>query len=197
SAAAPSSVELPLIAAAPGTAPALVKTGNAPLGCPSASGALTNRGIGPVTLGMTRAQAERAVIASSTRGHANMEVLCLTPSGIRVGYPSAKLLRSLPRRVRAAVKGRVVLALTANRYYSLQGIRPGTPFAKVHVQLVNPRGYKIGRNTWYVSPYVAQLAAAFGVFKVQHGIVEEVGIASEPATFSRQGLRFFLASFAG
>ncbi|MHB8695980.1 MAG: CocE/NonD family hydrolase, partial [Solirubrobacteraceae bacterium] len=46
SAAAPSSVELPLIAAAPGTAPALVKTGNAPLGCPSASGALTNRGIG-------------------------------------------------------------------------------------------------------------------------------------------------------
>jgi hypothetical protein len=141
-------------------------------------------------LGMTRAQAEQAFTASSTRGHANMEFFCLSPNGIRVGYPSARLLRSLPRRDRAAVKGRVVLALTANSHYSVGGVKPGTTLAPIGRGRGTLVRIRIGANTWYLAPRTGVTY----VLKVRHGIIEEVGIAS--STVSRRG-RSFLASFSG
>jgi hypothetical protein len=49
----------------------------------------------------------------------------LVPTGIRAGYPSPRLLRSLPPRTRARISGRVILRLTASPYYALRGVRPG------------------------------------------------------------------------
>ncbi|HWF54348.1 MAG TPA: CocE/NonD family hydrolase [Solirubrobacteraceae bacterium] len=173
---APSSVELPLVPAAPGTTGGLARTTGGPLGCPRASGNLTPTSLGPVRLGMTRAQAESAFVASSTRGHANMDFFCLTPNGIRVAYAADQ----------------VVIALTANASYALRGVRPGKRLAGVARRLGATRGITIGTNTWYLIPD----GAGRGVLKVQHGVIEEIGVAARRLTGSRAAARRFLTSFS-
>ena len=95
-----------------------------PPGCPRATGTLSAGRLGPVELGMTREQARRAFAHSSSRGKKYQDFFCLTPSGVRVGYASPKLLRTLPSKERNRLEGRVVWASTANEYYALDGIRP-------------------------------------------------------------------------
>jgi hypothetical protein len=90
-------------------------------GCPAPTGRLRGKSLGPVTLGMTRARARRAFSRSSDRGRHDTDSFCLTPSGIRVAYPSPALLRTLSPGTRRRVRGRVVLALTGNAYYALNG----------------------------------------------------------------------------
>lgn len=70
---------------------------------------------------MTRARARRAFSHGTTRDRRNMDFFCLTPNGIRVAYPSPGMLRKLSPKARKQVRGRVILALTANRHYSLKG----------------------------------------------------------------------------
>ena len=93
--------------------------------CPGATGSARGTGIGPVRLGMTRAQAERAFTRSSNRGTRYEEFFCLTPIGIRVGYASPKLLASVPAAERGRLRGRVVWISTASAFYAIQGIPPG------------------------------------------------------------------------
>jgi hypothetical protein len=125
---------------------------------------------------MTRAQAESAFVASSTRGHANMDFFCLTPNGIRVAYAADQ----------------VVIALTANASYALRGVRPGTRLAGVARRLGATLGITIGTNTWYLIPD----GAGRGVLKVQHGVIEEIGVATRRLTGSRAAARRFLTSFS-
>jgi hypothetical protein len=121
-------------------------------GCPLATGRLSGRSLGPVTLGMTRARAARAFYRSSTHGRRYMDYFCLTPIGVRVGYPSGEVLNALSRGERTRVRGRVVLALTANPYYALRGVRPGARLASVARRLGVGGGLHIGLNTWYLAP---------------------------------------------
>lgn len=120
-----------------------------------------------------------------------MDLYCLTPKGIRVGYPSARLLRRLSRGERRRVQGRVVLALTANTHYALRGVRPGTPLraARRHLDLGRP--FHVRLNTWYL---VAN-GPSRGVLEVRKGIVEEIGIANRQLTAGRSAARAFLGSF--
>ena len=120
--------------------------------CPAATGSLTRRSLGPVTLGMTRARVRKAFKRSSRRGRQSMDFFCLSPIGIRVAYPSRTELRSLSRRAQRRVRGRAVLALTANPHYALRGVHPGARLAPVVRRLRVSRGIRIGRNTWYVLP---------------------------------------------
>jgi hypothetical protein len=162
-----------------------------PSACPAATGTLTGATLGPIALGSTRAELRMTFSRFSTRGRASMDFLCLTGGGIRVGYPSAKLLRSLSRRMRARVAGRAVLVLSANRRYAFRGVRHGARLAAVAGRLHVGRGYKIGLNTWYVAP--GRLAN--GLFKVRHGVIEEVGIVVKSLSTGRRPTRKFLASF--
>jgi hypothetical protein len=121
-----------------------------------------------------------------------MDFFCPTRGGIRVGYASNALLRSLSPAQRRRVRGRSVLILTANRHYALRGVRPDTRLAKVSRRLHVSRVYPVGINRWYL---VAN-GSSRGVMKVRHGEVEEVGIADSGLTRTRRAANHFLRSFS-
>ncbi|MGI8921225.1 MAG: lipase family alpha/beta hydrolase [Solirubrobacteraceae bacterium] len=160
--------------------------------CARPSGRLAGRSLGPVTLGMRRDRVRSRFPRSSTRGRRYMDFFCLTPIGIRVGYPSPMLLHSLSRAQRGHVQGRAVLALTANPHYALRGIRPGARLAKVARRLRIGKGFHIGLNWWYLTSN----GTSRGVLKVSHGRIEEVGIADKRLTSNRRVAMRFLKSFA-
>jgi hypothetical protein len=162
------------------------------LGCPRATGHLSGRTLGPVRLGMTRAQARRAFTHRSNRGKRWQDFLtCLTRVGMRVGYASNQLLRTLSPSQRNRVRGRVVLALTASRSYALRGIRPGATLAAAHRRLGTGAPLHIGLNYWYMAPNGTSTA----VLKVRHGTVQEVGIADAQLTKGRKAQLTFMRSF--
>jgi uncharacterized protein len=187
----PSSVELPLVAGGISQGNGLTPAASTPLGCPAATGRLHGDQLGPVRLGMNLKQARAAFVSSSARGHRYMDFFCLTPNGIRVGLASPGLIRSLPRQSRHGLAGRVVLVLTANRHFALRGVRPGMRLAAVAHRLRAGKPFYVGRNDWYLIPG----RQTRGVLKVQHGLIEELGIASGRATHTRTEGRHFFRSF--
>ena len=142
-------------------------------GCPRSNGRLSGRTLGQFRLGQTRAAVRKRFRTSSNRARRYMDFFCLTPNGIRVGYPSPKLLAKLRPRLRRAVQSRAILGLTANPGYALRGVRPGARLAKVARHLRAGRPFHIGLNDWYLVPD----GSSTGVLKVRHGVIEEVGIA--------------------
>jgi hypothetical protein len=159
--------------------------------CPRPSGRLRGVSLGPLTLGESRARARQALPRFGVT-YNNMDDFCLLAGwGIRVGYPSGKLLGALSPAQRPGLNGRIVLALTANPFYALDGVRPGMRVAKVARRLHLGRAVHIGLNFWYIAPG----RAANGVVKVRHGIVEEVGIANARLTRGRAAQQRFLNSF--
>jgi hypothetical protein len=161
-------------------------------GCPLASGTLSGDALGLLRLGMTRAQARRAYPRSTDHHARNQDFFCLTPVGVRVGYPSGRLLRTVPRRRRKALRGRVVWASTANPYYALRGVSPGATLAAARAHLKLGRPFRIGAHDWYL----VRAGASTGVLEVRNRIVEEVGIAAKGITRTRKEDRVFLKSFS-
>jgi ABC-2 type transport system ATP-binding protein len=159
--------------------------------CPAATGGLSGRSLGPVTLGMTRKNARRALRFSATHGRKYMDFFCLSPIGIRVGYATPKLLRAQSRATQRHLHGRVVLVLTANRRYSLRHARPGARLASVARKLHVGRPFRVGLNTWYVAPR----RGANGILKVRHGVIQEIGLVNRQLTTGRARQRRFLRSF--
>ncbi len=164
-----------------------------PAGCPLASGRLSGTTLGPVRLGMTRATARRAFVSSTTHATRSVDSFCLTPSGIRVGYPSASLLRTLPRSERGRVRDRAVLALTANPYYSIRGVRPGARLATVRRRLGVSAGFHIGANWWYL----ARADSGRLVLAVRRGVIAQIGIVDTRLTHGRRATLRFVKSFSG
>jgi predicted acyl esterase len=160
-------------------------------GCPRATGRLHGSTLGLLTLGMTRARTRRAYKHSSDRGSRYKDFFCLTPIGVRAGYASPNLLKTLPRRLRKQLKGRVVWASTANPYYSLRGIRAGSSLAKAAKKLHTGAPFHIGRNYWYL----AANGSSTAVLKVRHKRVEEIGIANKHFTHGRKAQRTLMKSF--
>lgn len=159
----------------PGPSGVLSQSGSAAKLCPPPSGRLAGRRLGPVSLGMPPGQVQH-VLPLLVWKRGIWEDFCVQGHpGIRVAVPSVRLMRSLPRPARRQVSGRVIIALTANPYYSLRGIRPGVRVAKVARSLHLGRPYHVGLNTWYVIPD----GAADGLLKVRHGRILEVGIADK------------------
>lgn len=161
-------------------------------GCPRALGVLRGVGLGPVRLGMSRVRARRAFVRSSEHGRRYVDYFCLTPVGVRVGYASAGVLRGRSLRERRLLLGRVVLALTANRHFALRGVRAGVRLARVARALGVGRGFRVGRNVWYL----VSAGPSRGVLKVRRGVIEEVGIAQRGLTGSRAVAARFLRSFS-
>lgn len=160
--------------------------------CPEASGRLHGRSLGPLRLGMTRSQARRRLKRFSTRGQRYEDFFCLRPTGIRVGYASPKLLRSLPPSERRGLVGRMVEILTSNRRYAIRGVRPATRLGSLARRLHTGAPYTVGLNTWYLF----SAGSSRGVFKVRHGVIEEIGIADLGPTRTHRLTRAFLRSFS-
>jgi hypothetical protein len=158
--------------------------------CPAARGRLSARAIGPIRLGEARAALRTVLRASFTRSRGATDFFCLTPIGIRVGYATPSVLGRLRRSVRRAVRRRVVLILTANRHFALDGIRPGTPLPAVIRRLHLGAPIRIGRNRWYL----VRRSVGTGVLKVRGHTIEEVGIADRRLT-APHIVRAFLVAF--
>ncbi|MGO9753308.1 MAG: protease pro-enzyme activation domain-containing protein [Solirubrobacteraceae bacterium] len=160
-------------------------------GCPAATGRLSGTTLGLVKLGMTRTQARRAYTHSSNHGKQYEDFFCLTPIGVRVGYASPALLKSLSRSERNKLNGRVVWASTSSAYYTLNGVRVGATIATAGKRLKLGTRFQIGLNYWYLPPS----GKSTGVLKVRHGIVQEIGITYKQLTGSDKADREFLTSF--
>ena len=136
------------------------------LRCPRPTGALRGATLGPLHVGMARDAARRTLRRYAVTRNA-FDNFCLYAGwGIRAGYAG----------------GRIVLALTANPFYALGGVRPGTSARSAVSRLRLGRPIAIGRNRWYIKAG----SAGAGVLKVQHGIVQEIGVASPSRTAGRR-----------
>ncbi len=142
-----------------------------PIPCPFASGAIHGRTLSPITLGDTRAQVARADKGHVTN-HRYEQFVCLQPTGLRVAYAQPKLLSTLPRATRAAMRGRVVWISTSGTSYALQGVRPGVTLSDARRHLRLGRPVRVGANTWYFT----RAGATQGVLKTRRGKVLELGI---------------------
>jgi hypothetical protein len=141
---------------------------------------------------MTRREARRAFAKSTNRATRHEDVFCLMPAGVRVGYATPKLLRTLGTSRRAHWRGRVVRASTTNRFYSLRGVRPGGRLRAASRRLGVGRGFRAGRDRWYFGA----AGSARPLLKVRHGIVKEIGIAAKALTAGGAAQRRFITSFA-
>jgi hypothetical protein len=163
------------------------------LNCAKPTGKLSGRTLGPLQLGFTRKRARKAVTHYQAVGSSEDD-FCLYGGGdIHAGYPTAKLLRGVSAGKRKGLKGRIVLALTSNPFYALNGARPGTTIASVAKQLHVGKVIHIGPNDWYVVPG----SVSRGVLKVRNGIIQEIGIAAEALTNTPKAQRRLLAVFNG
>jgi isoquinoline 1-oxidoreductase alpha subunit len=161
-------------------------------GCPAATGRLTGETLGLVKLGMTRAQARHAYTHSSNRRKHFEDFFCLTPAGVRVGYASPALLKTLPAHERTKLEGRVIWASTANTFYEIHGVRPGATLAVAHRHLKLTGPFHIGLNSWFLAPNGRSTA----VLKVRGGKVEEIGIGDKALTHGHHAQVAFLKSFS-
>ena len=176
----------------PKTSAAIIVAEPGTLSCPKPTGRLGGGSLGPLALGFTRARAHRKLSRYSAAG--SVEDFCLYGGwGVHAGYPSSKLLRSLSASERGRVTGRIVLALTSNPFYALNGARPGMRLSAVAKRLKVGKSFHIGRNYWYI----AAGTAGQGVLRVRGGIIQEIGIASLQLTHGRAAQQSFLTSFSG
>jgi hypothetical protein len=162
--------------------------GSAPR-CPRASGSLSAHGVGLLALGMKRARADRLVPVRAHRRY--QDFFCLTPIGLRAGYPSPAVLDGAPLTVRDDVTGRIVWLSTSNPGYAFHGVRPGTPIRAAGAALGLQRPFRVGANQWYVVPRRSITL----VLKVRHDAVQEIGIADPRLTRTRSAQLRFLTSF--
>jgi hypothetical protein len=150
------------------------------LHCPKPTGQLSGLALGPLKLGMTQATARHALRRFAVTN--GFDDFCLFGGwGIRVAYPTSKLLSHLSASERARVAGRVVIALTANPFYALNGVRPGMRVAAVARKLKVGKPLHIGLNDWYIAPG----GVSNGVLKVRGGVIQEIGIVDKRLTKGR------------
>ncbi len=161
-------------------------------GCPRPSGSLNGATIGRLKLGLSRTAARRRLKRFGVT-HNNFDNFCLYAGwGIRAGYPSAKLVRSLPSKVRPRVTG-IVLLSTANPFYALDKVKPGSKLTKqVSRRLHLGKAFRIGKNDWYI----VSGKRADGILKVQRSVIEEVGVADKRLLAGRAAQRRLLTSFS-
>jgi hypothetical protein len=141
---------------------------------------------------MTRAQAISQYAQSSPRGKRYWEYLCVTPMGVRAGYASNALLKTLSITQQNILRGRVVLALTANPFYALEGVHPGEALNTAAKTLRTGAVMHVGLNEWYM----AANGSTTAIIKVRHGTVQEIGTATKLVTQNRKAQRTFITSFS-
>lgn len=156
--------------------------------CPAPSGKLSGTHLGPLWVGLSRTRARRMLPRFNVYSP-HTDNFCLAGgAGIRVGYETRHLQRKLPGHPHA--KG-IVLALTANPYYSLDGIRPDSSLRAAAARLNLGKPIHWGPNRWYVIPG----PEASWVLKAQQGTIREIGIASNRLTGTHVDATWLLASF--
>jgi autotransporter-associated beta strand protein len=161
-------------------------------GCPAATGAMSGTQIGQLKLGMTRTQARKAYSKHTNRGKQFQDFFCLTPMGVRAGYPSPVELNSLPKSQRAKFKNRVIWISTSNPFYAFDGVRAGESLALAQKVLHTSAPIKVGKNLWYL----ARTSSYTIVLKVRAGVAQELGVATNALTKTRAAETVLMHSFS-
>jgi hypothetical protein len=160
-------------------------------GCPAATGKVTGTALGLLKLGETRARARKAYAKTTYRRTKYQDFFCLTPIGIRVGYGSPALLKSVPAHQRKRLSGRAVWASTTNSFYAIHGIRVGTLLSKARKALKLTGPVRVRHNTWYL----ARNGASTAVFKARGRTITEIGIATKTLSTGHKQRVALLKSF--
>jgi hypothetical protein len=145
------------------------------LSCPRPSGALAPTRIGPFSLGETKSAARRALTRYRVTQYGFDDFCLYAGWGIRGVYRADRL----------------VLLLTANPFYRVQGVTPGMTIASVAKRLHVGRENVVGLNDWY---FAVGPQSTF-VFKVRHGEIQEIGIANRQDTSTPTEQKRFISSF--
>jgi autotransporter-associated beta strand protein len=161
-------------------------------GCPAATGTMTGTQIGQLKLGMTRTQARKTYSKHTNRGKQFQDFFCLTPMGVRAGYPSPVELSSLPKSQRSKFKNRVVWISKANPFYAFRGVRAGESLALAQKVLHTSAPIKVGKNLWYL----ARTSSYTIVLKVRAGVAQELGVAGNALTKTRAAETVLMHSFS-
>jgi len=154
--------------------------------CSAATGTLTASGIAQMRLGLTRRQAHR--LGAHRKAAYGFERYCLTGGVIRVAYSGGAQTVHLARSQRHALSGRVMVALTGNVHYAIQGIRARTSVHAARRRLDLGQGIVVGRNTWYI----VRDHRATWILKAQHGVIREIGITQRLLTGTRARQTYLL-----
>jgi hypothetical protein len=162
-------------------------------GCERPSGKLTATAVGPLALGLKRAAARRLIVPFTAEPD-GVDSFCLYGGqGIKVGYPSAKLLRRFSRETAKLVTGTAALVMTSDAFYSLDRIHPGAKLtAAVLRRLRLGEPVLVAANSWYLT---SPGRVARGAFKVRNGVVLEVGVVDRRLTSNSASQRALLRSF--
>lgn len=143
--------------------------------CPAPTGEIKGLSVGPLKLGMTLRQAMAVLPLSHTIVY-GWDNFCLTPGlGIRVHFATNKLLSLITKSGRASITDKILIALTANTHYQVNGVRHGTPVKDAIKKLGLGPVTLIGRNSWYLAPD----GPADVIVKVRVGEVQEIGLANK------------------
>jgi sugar lactone lactonase YvrE len=155
--------------------------------CSSPTGQLGASTLGQVTLGRTRGR--QSLPRTGVYNYYTDNYCLYKGAGIRVGYASTRLLGSAHSAT--AMKGDAVLAVTANPFYALNGVRPGSSLATAARHLKLGKVIHAGLNDWYV------IAASHSneILKVRHDVIVGVGIANRQLTHTRSAQRQLLSRF--
>jgi hypothetical protein len=159
--------------------------------CPAATGKMTGTSIGQLDLGMTRTHARFVYRRHSNRGKQYQDFFCLTPMGVRAGYATPKLLKTLSGHERKSLNDKVVWASTSNPFYELDGVRAGESIVTAATTLGTSKPFHIGKNYWYL----ARKHGFTAVLKVRGVVVEELGIADNALTKTRKAQSALMHSF--
>jgi hypothetical protein len=161
--------------------------------CPVATGKVSSRRLGLVTLGMTRTKARHVYRKSHDKKGRFNDLFCLTPHGVQVDYASTALLKTLSKKQGAKLRRRVVSVTTANHHYAIRGIRPGTSTLKTARRKLKLSGpIHVNHQTWYL----ARFGSSTAVLKVRGGRVREIGIADTALTRAKSTRQALLANLA-
>ena len=171
------------------TAPTPART-TAPTVFPQDTGGQSGTHLGALSLGMTRTAADLADPFTRLWALPNQTDFRFTPVGIRVGYASRTLLRTIPTSQREALANRVIWISTSAPRYRVDGIRVGATVARVERVIANCNRFTVGENDWYLGGDGSVTA----IFKARNGLVQEVGIVSKRLTLTRTAQFRYLTS---
>ena len=173
-------------------------TGQVEFVCPNVITRARGKRLGRTKLGRKRSPQRRLLEGPLLRSRGGMDAYCARRAGkLRVGYPTRKLMRRLPRPIKRKVRNRVVLALTSTTRASVRGIRPGQTgkSAARRLRALDRdafRRQRVRKNTWLVLPQKRVTI----LVKLQRDRVDEIGIADSRLTPRRRlGLRRFLTAW--
>lgn len=161
-------------------------------GCLNFESGIGGRRLGPARLGRSRSAHRRLFRGARVRLASGMERYCIRGGGfLRIGYPTARLNRTLSRGLRRRIRDRAVILYTSNPRYSLSGVNPGSSITIMRRNIRGERRVRIAGNVWYVAPgTTSQL-----VFKTRGGKVREIGLIDKRLTRSPRATRQLLGAW--